>query len=217
MATHGHRIEDPSKLDMALWPERAVSVKTRTQAVVRARPWLGTDADGEPRLSKGYRGEFHLASSVLLDWDLFQELAKRGMSAGAESAEDLAAALRLVRGKPFEKIPEHRYAWVAETFLEQDIPVAVVDVAHRLAELLRDAGDVKGARDAARTAQIVDRYDERPWRDLLEAEHALGNTRAVQSLISDLQTTLEVDVDDELDPGTNEVISRVLPRRRNAS
>lgn len=217
MATHGHRIEDPSKLDMALWPERAVSVKTRTQAVVRARTWLGTDADGEPRLSKGYRGEFHLAPSVLLDWDLFQELAKRGMSAGAEGAEDLAAALRLVRGKPFEKIPEHRYAWVAETFLEQDIPVAVIDVAHRLAKLLRNAGDFKGSRDAARTAQTVDRYDERPWRDLLEAEHALGNTRVVQSLISDLQTTLEVDVDDELDPETSEVISRVLPRRRDAS
>lgn len=217
MATHGKRIEDPAKLDMALWPERAVSVKTRTQAVVRARTWLGTDADDEPRLSKGYRGEFHLGPSVLLDWDLFQELAKRGMAAGPEEADDLAAALRLVRGKPFEKIPEHRYAWVAETFLEQDIPVAVIDVAHRLAELLRRAGDVRGARDAARTAQTVDRYDERPWRDLLEAEHALGNTRTVQSLISDLETTLEVDVDDELDPETNEVIARVFPRRRNAS
>lgn len=217
MATHGKRVDDPAKLDMALWPERAVSVKTRTQAVVRARAWLGTAADGEPRLSKGYRGEFHLGPSVLLDWDLFRALAERGMAAGPDGAEDLATALRLIRGKPFERIPEHRYAWVAETFLEQDIPVAVIDVAHRLAGLLRDAGDVKGARDAARTAQTVDRYDERPWRDLLEAEHALGNTRTVQSLISDLQTTLEVDVEDELDPETNEVIARVLPSRRNAS
>ena len=74
-----------------------------------------------------------------------------------------------------------------------------------------------GAREAARTAQLADRYDERPWRDLLESEHALGNTSAVRSLVSELMTTLELEVEDELAPETNDVIARVLPRRRTAS
>jgi len=217
MATHGKTVEDPAQFDVALWPEHAVRVKTRTQAIVRARAWLGDDAHGEPRLSVGHGGEVHLGPSVLLDWDIFEQLARRGMAAGPAGAEDFATALRLVRGKPFQNLPAHRYAWVAETFLEHDIPVAVVDVALKLAELRRHAGDLIGAREAARTAQLADRYDERPWRDLLESEHALGNTSSVRSLVSDLMTTLELEVEDELDPETNDVISRVLPRRRTAS
>ena len=217
MATHGKTVEDPAKFDVALWPERAVLVKTRTQAIVRARTWLGDDADGQPRLSKRHGGGLHLAASVLLDWDIFSQLAQRGMSAGRAGSADLTTALLLVRGKPFENLAAQRYAWVAETFLEQDIPVAVVDVAHKLAALKRDAGDLEGAREAARRAQLADRYDERLWRDLLESEHALGNTGSVQSLVTELMATLELEVDDELDPETNDVISRVLPRRRNAS
>jgi hypothetical protein len=217
MATHGKAVTDPAKFDVALWPERAVLMKTRTQAIARARAWLGEDDDNQPRLTKGHGGELQLGPSVLLDWDLFQQLAQRGLAAGPSGAEDLDTALRLVRGKPFENVPTQRYAWVAETFLEQDIPVAVVDVAHRLAALRSESGDLEGAREAARRAQLADRYDERPWRDLLEAEHALGNARAVQSLVAELMATVESDVDDDLDPETNDVIARVYPRRRFAS
>jgi len=212
LATHGRRVDKPADLDVALWPDRAVRLSTRTEAIARARRWLGSDADGNPHLPHGHGGELRLGPGVLVDWDLFQRLVRRGLAKGPDGRRDLATALTLVRGKPFEGIPPGRYRWLAETFLEQDIPAAVVDAAHQLARWCLDSADPTGARDAARTAQLVDRYDERPWRDLLEAEHALGNTSQVRALVDDLMTVLEVEVDDELTDETRELIERILPK-----
>jgi len=217
LATHGRRVDKPAELDVALWPDRAVRMSTRTEAIARARRWLGNDAEGHPHLPHGYGAELRLGPGVLLDWDLFHALAARGLGKHQHGRRDLATALRLVRGKPFEGIPPGRYRWLAETFLEQDIPVAVVDAAHRLARLCLDAGDAAGARDAARTAQLVDRYDERPWRDLLEAEHALGNNGQVRALVGELLAVLEIEVDDDLTEVTRQLIERILPRRPHGS
>lgn len=60
------------------------------------------------------------------------------------------------------------------------------------------------------------RYDERQWRDLLEAHHMRGEGRQVALLVDQLLESLEVKVDDELQPGTAELIERLLPRRRRA-
>jgi hypothetical protein len=111
---------------------------------------------------------------VLLDWDLFQRLSRRGRDRGTAGTADLHRALDLVRGQPFEAVPTSRYRWVAELYIEHDIAAAVIDTAHMLARRLLDADAPAGARRAARTAQLVDRYDERPWRDLMEAEHLAG-------------------------------------------
>jgi hypothetical protein len=216
LATHGRHVDKPAELDVALWPDRAVQLSTRTEAIARARRWLGGDAGGNLHLPHGYGGELRLGPGVLLDWDLFQRLVARALNRGAQGKADLATALRLVRGKPFEGIPSGRYRWLAETFLEQDIPAAVVDAAHQLARLCLDSGDPAGARDAARTAQLVDRYDERPWRDLIEAEHTLGNHGQIRALVDDLMTVLEVEVDDELTDETRELIAGLLPPHRGS-
>lgn len=68
----------------------------------------------------------------------------------------------------------------------------------------------------ARTALEVDRYDERPWRDLLQAHHVRGEPRHVAILIDQLLELLEVELDDELQPETAEIIERLRPRRRHA-
>jgi DNA-binding SARP family transcriptional activator len=209
LATHGRRIDKPAELDLALWPDRSVQLSTRTEAIARARRWLGADAAGNAHLPHGHGGELRLGPDVLLDWDLFQGLASRGMAKGPGGKRDLATALRLVRGKPFENTPAGRYRWLAETFLEQDIPAAVVDVAHHLARLCLDGDDPAGARDAARTAHKVDRYDERPWRDLLEAEHAMGNRGQVRALVDELMTVLEIEIDDELTEETRDLIQQI--------
>ena len=125
----------------------------------------------------------------------------------------MCTALRLVRGKPFEKIPANRYAWLAETFLEQDIPTLVVDVAHALAQRRLASGDPEGAREAARTGQQADQYDERLWRDLLEAEHQLGNVNAIRAIVKDLGVVLEADLEEDLEPETNHLIHRLLRSR----
>ena len=214
LATRPGRTVSAAALDDVLWPNKAVRLSTRNEAVSRARSWLGADAEGDPYLRRGSDGTVSLGPGLLVDWDLFTALTARGLAANGEGHRDLATALRLVRGQPFAHVPPRRYGWLPETYLEQDIAAAVVDTAHRLATQRLAAGDPDGARQAARQAQLIDRYDERPWRDLLLAEHHLGNRSAIRALVDDLTTTLEVDVDDDLTEETQQLIQQLTVEGR---
>ncbi len=209
LATRPGRTVSAAALDDVVWPNKAVRLSTRNEAISRARNWLGADTEGELYLRRGSDGTVSLGPGLLVDWDLFTALTARGLAANGEGQRDLATALRLVRGQPFAHVPPRRYGWLPETYLEQDIAAAVVDAAHRLATQRLAAGDPDGARQAARQAQLIDRYDERPWRDLLLAEHSLGNRSAIRSLVDDLTTTLEVDVDDDLTEETQQLIQQL--------
>jgi DNA-binding SARP family transcriptional activator len=208
-----------SDFDAAIWPDRAVSLKTRNQAITRARAWLGGDGEGLSWLRPMTDGALRLSRQVLVDWELFQALEKRSQEHGrlpTAVRRDLETAMRLVRGKPLSHLPTGRYGWLAETFLEQEIPSAVVDVAHRLARLLLEDGDAEAVLEVARLALEVDRYDERPWRDLLEAHALRSEHRQVDLLVRQLRELLEVELDDDLQPETAELIERLLPQRRRA-
>lgn len=211
LATHGRTVADLSRFDAAIWPDRTVQPSTRTEALTRARRWLGTDPTGSRHLPQGYRERLTLGPGVLLDWELFERLVQR------DRPGDLLTALRLVRGRPFEAVPPGRYSWLSELYLEQDIPAAVIDTAHSLARSCFHTGEFDTAREAARIAQLVDPYDERPWRDRLQAEHALGNHGAVRRLVADLRATLEDDLDDVLTDQTAELIERLLPSSRTGT
>jgi DNA-binding SARP family transcriptional activator len=218
LATHRRGVP-VADFDAAIWPERQVTLKTRNQAITRARAWLGSDEDGVSWLRPMCDGALRLSTQVLVDWDLFQALQRRAREPGRSTAgvrRDLETAMRLVRGRPLSPLPTGRYGWLAETYLEQEIPSAIIDVAHSLAGLLLQGGDATGAMEVARVALEVDRYDERPWRDLLEAHHLRGEGRQVALLVDQLLELLEVEVDDELQPETAELIERLLPRRRRA-
>ena len=218
LATHPRGVA-VSDFDAALWPDRPVTLKTRNQAITRARAWLGSDDEGVSWLRPMSEGALRLSKQVLVDWQLFQALHRRSQERGRSAVavrRDLQTAMRLVRGRVLSPLPAGRYGWLAETFLEQEIPSTVIDVAHVLACSRLEAGDAAGAIDVARTALEVDRYDERPWRDLLEAHHLRGDARQVATLIGQLRELLEVELDDELQPETTELIDRLLPRRRHA-
>jgi DNA-binding SARP family transcriptional activator len=208
-----------SDFDAAIWPERPVSLKTRNQAITRARAWLGGDAEGVSWLRPMTDGALRLSRQVVVDWELFQALDKRSTERDrlpVAVRRDLETAMRLVRGKPLSQLPTGRYGWLAETFLEQEIPSAVVDVAHRLARVLLEDGDPEGVLEVARLALEVDRYDERPWRDLLEAHDLCGEHRQIELLVCQLRELLDVELDDELQPETAELVERLLPHRRRA-
>ena len=218
LATHPRGVA-VSDFDAALWPDRPVTLKTRNQAITRARAWLGSDDEGVSWLRPMSEGALRLSEQVLVDWQLFQALHRRSQERGRGACavrRDLQTAMSLVRGRVLSPLPAGRYGWLAETFLEQEIPSAVIDVAHLLAGSHLEVGDAAGAIDVARTALEVDRYDERPWRDLLEAHHLRGDTRQVATLVDQLRELLEVELDDELQPETTELIERLLPRRRHA-
>lgn len=205
--------------DAAIWPDRPVTLKTRNQAITRARAWLGGDDEGVAWLRPMADGDLRLSRQVLLDWDLFQALQERASRAGRAKDDvrrDLETAMRLVRGRPLAPLPTGRYGWLPETFLEQEIPSAVIDVAHHLAGILLERGDAQRALEIARLSLEVDRYDERPWRDLLEAHHLRGEHRQVVVLVDQLRDLLDVELDDELQPETAELLERLLPRRRHA-
>ena len=133
LATRPGRTVSAAALDDVVWPNKAVRLSTRNEAISRARSWLGTDADGDPYLRRGSDGTVSLGPGLLVDWDLFTALTARGLAANGDGHRDLATALRLVRGQPFAHVPPRRYGWLPETYLEQDIAAAVVDTAHRLA------------------------------------------------------------------------------------
>ena len=218
LATHRRGVP-VADFDAALWPDRQVTLKTRNQAITRARAWLGNDDDGISWLRPMSDGTLRLSTRVLVDWELFEALQRRAGDRSRTSAairRDLETAMRFVRGRILSPLPAGRYGWLAETYLEQEIPSAVIDVAHALARLLLEAGDATGALDVARSALDVDRYDERPWRDLLEAHHRRGEVRQVAMLVDQLHELLELELDDDLQPETAELIERLLPRRRHA-
>ena len=218
LATHRRGVT-LADFDTAIWPDRQVSLKTRNQAITRTRAWLGTDDEGVSWLRPISDGALRLSNEVLVDWELFQALQRRASEPGRHPAavrRDLATAMSLVRGRVLWPLPPGRYGWLAETYLEQEVPSAVIDVAHALARSLLDVGDSTGAVEVARAALDVDRYDERPWRDLLEAHDHRGDVRQVGLLVEQLLELLDVEVDDELQPETAELIERLLPRRRRA-
>ena len=218
LAAHraGSRLDD---FDAAIWPDRPVTLKTRNQAITRTRAWLGADDEGVSWLRPLSDGVLRLSRQVLVDWELFQALQKRSRRPDRSRTavqRDLEMALHLVRGRPLCQLPARRYGWLAETYLEQEIPSAVIDTAHSLAQILLEDGDADGVVKVARLALDVDRYDERPWRDLLQAHELRGEHRQIALLVEQLQELLEVELDDELQPETAELIERLAPRRRRA-
>lgn len=215
-----HRAGAPlGDFDAAIWPDRPVTLKTRNQAITRTRAWLGVDDEGVSWLRPLSKGTLRLSSQVLVDWELFEALKERASMRGrsrADVRQDLQTALCLVRGRPLSQLPPRRYSWLAETYLEQEIPSAIIDAAHRLAQILLEDGDADGVVKVARLALDADRYDERPWRDLLQAHELRGEHRQIALLVDQLHELLDVELDDELQPETAELIERLLPRRRRA-
>lgn len=98
--------------DAAIWPERPVSLKTRNQAITRARAWLGVDDEGVSWLRPMSDGALRLSRRVLVDWELFRALQHRVGERGRNPVDvrrDLETAMRLVRGRPLSQLPTGRY------------------------------------------------------------------------------------------------------------
>jgi hypothetical protein len=91
-------------------------------------------------------GRLRLRPEVGSDWADFQRLAARGL-ADPEDVDDLAAALALVRGRPFGAVASRELPW-ADLHINEMLCL-ITDVAHALAERHERAGRRHAARDAA--------------------------------------------------------------------
>jgi hypothetical protein len=208
----------PAEIAAALWPGKTTSPATISATLCRARAWLGTGDDGAPLLPPAGNSPVRLSPAVHVDWRLFTQLLDRARRQPDRGPADLATALHLVTGRFLEHRPEKRYSWLADTTLEHDLPAAVLDAAHQLARHHLDTGNPAAAADTARIAQRADDCDERPWRDLMEAEAALGHPHQVAALRDQLIRRLDYEVEEDLSPETVQLLDRLLPRapRRSA-
>ena len=174
-------------IDDAIWPNRKKenNATTRDPATSRLRKWLGTDEDGQLRLDVN---TFEL-TGIDCDWYQF-EAATRGPLTGV-STEQLAAAVRLVRGTPFKSaaVRNRYYSWAEP--IQQAMISRIVDVCYELA--LRQLVDEEWLACEATLATGIDIEpgDEQLWRMRILAAYARHNREAVEEATSRLFAQLE--------------------------
>ena len=142
LALHRGRPVHGDELRLALRPDAAAEVSATT-----LRTYLShlRRAVGPAVLPPATAGGYQLGDHVTCDWECFQELT--GERAGAE---ELAAALALVRGRPFASTAEGTFPWIYTELLVSSMEVAIAGAARRLAEVALSTGDLERAGWAVR-------------------------------------------------------------------
>jgi hypothetical protein len=208
----------PTVLAGAIWP-RGAPAEVREAAVGRAREWLGRDDLGQPNLITDAAGRIRLGDGVRVDWLVFQALAGLAARSGDPGGEDayLDRALSLVGGPLLTGRAAGRYAWLATDGLEYEVAARVADAAHRLAGLRLEAGDARGAMDAARAGLRLASADELLWRDLLRGADATGDERLVRAVVDSAYARIaEDEVLPRLAPETEALIDDICPSWRSS-
>ncbi|SDD22813.1 DNA-binding transcriptional activator of the SARP family [Sanguibacter gelidistatuariae] len=157
------------ELDEILWSGERINARTRASLVYRARQWFGRDY--LPVV--GEDGLYRLGDDVTCDWTDFQEHARRGLTAGTDGSADLAAALRLVRDRPFLGIGGTEFIW-AETEIQAMIGL-IADTAHLLAEVQLRKGQNRAAVETAMIGIRAEPCSETLHRDAIQALTAEGD------------------------------------------
>jgi len=165
------------QLSTALWPDEVAANKTIRNRVAEARAVVGGLISDGPG--------WQLDDTIGSDWQLFQALAAGGQ-------DDQLAALDLVRGQPFDGLPDE---WVDLELFRTDIVAAVIDLAAGVAQQALDAGQPAVAFRAARSGLRACPYEERLFRLAMQAADAEGSTGKLRALINELQRVLDVHVE----------------------
>lgn len=213
LALHREAVH-PTVLGGAVWP-RGVSATVRDSAVARLRDWLGRDASGGPNLVVDTDGRLRLGPGVRTDWDVLRTLVRLADADASGEESYLDQALALVRGPLLAGQPPSRYAWLAGTDIEDEVPARLADIAHRLVELRLAAGNPAGAIAAARAALVGAPEDELLWRDLLRAVAATHDVPRLRALVGELQARVDAHpFMEEMPPETEALVDELLPSWR---
>jgi DNA-binding SARP family transcriptional activator len=157
-------------------------------------------------------GDYRLHQDVTCDWHDFLRLARSGLGRGEGGSDDLEAAMKLVRGRPFLGIDPAAFTW-AEADTQQMIS-AIVDVAHTLANIRLKEGDARAAQASAAKGLLAEPASEVLYRDAMRAALLRGDTPEVRRLRSQLLISLaSIDPDAGLEAETIELLAE-RPRLR---
>jgi len=143
------------------------------QLITRTRKRLGPADDGREYLVHLGSGIYVPHPEIRLDWAEFKALAERGRV--NRDADDLHAAMTLVRGQPFADC----FHWWIDIAQIEAMRAEIVDTAEMLAQLELAAGNPQAARMAARAGLSAETAAEQLWRALMCAEHDAGNPAGV--------------------------------------
>lgn len=201
-----HRQPIPgAQIQKALWPNTYDPTNNNARTLAKqVRAALGHDPDGHLWLpeGKGPTG-FTLHPAIRSDWHDFTNLISGPTTA---EVEDLARALRIVRGQPFLGGGQRgRWAWRSP--LEESVIAGVLDAAENLGARALDIRNAALTRLAANAARLIDPLSEVGWRIELRAARERGNAAEVERIVRDLLATVGFgEPDYQPDPETSALI-----------
>ncbi|UUW92491.1 LysM peptidoglycan-binding domain-containing protein [Pimelobacter simplex] len=145
---------------------------------------------------------------VLNNADLFLRLRhraeRRGDTGGCE--EDLAAALSLVTGAPFEGATDRRFRWLFQGQRHDHVLAAAIeDTAHLLATRAVTSGRTDLVRLACEAARKASPHSDVAWLDLAAAAEAESGRAAADELLRDHVVDR---FDEDLPPRTETVLDQ---------
>lgn len=159
------------------------------------RDWLGTNSrTGEPHLPHADKAPaaqarglnlYQVDDGLLVDADLFKRLSLRARArGGADGQHDLATALRLVTGRPFDQLRPGGWTWLFEGERHDEYAlVAVADVAFTLTTAYLAAGDLIRARAATEIAMLAAPDEEVTRLCLVRITEAEGDAAGAQQIL----------------------------------
>jgi nucleoid-associated protein YgaU len=171
-----------------------IQTNTLHSRIGTLRKWLDTDhATGVWHLPESTLSEaskirgvpIYQLTGLLCDVDLFKRLRLRGQAHGQDGITDLAKALELVVGPPFDQLRPGGYGWLAETPHDHYLTAAIVDVAHIVATHALAVGEHQLAMWVAERAILAAPSDDKPRLDLAKAESAMGHTNEADRYVKD--------------------------------
>lgn len=192
-----------TSIDEAIWPNRKTesNLNTRNTATAKLRKWVGKGPAGQDYLPRHPAAGYAFTPQVRTDVDTWDELLVAGpLNAPSENLE---AALKLVRGRPFAGRPTRYYAWT-ETIAHRLIS-EIVDASYELGRRRLMEGRYRAAEAAVVIGLSIEPAQERLWRIRILAAHESRNPAATKEAI-DRMLTIARELECDLEPETEQLL-----------
>jgi nucleoid-associated protein YgaU len=163
--------------------------------VTGVRAWLGTDpTTGRPYVPGATKTSAFAASGtpayqvegLLVDIDLFQRLQARARTRGADGIDDLTTALKIVRGRPFDKTRAKGWTWLFEgDRIDHTMTAVIGDVAHLVHTRAMAEDDIELARWAAQVGKQANPDDETSRLDDITIQFVTGHAEMARKRLAE--------------------------------